>query len=145
MHPVRGRKLASVLFLLFGTAVCIALVLYALRQNINSFYLPQQVVSGEAPHDVFIRVGGYVRKGSVRREDQGNSLVVLFDITDRKGHCFTVKFRGLLPDLFAPGEEVMVKGFLMPSGLFQAKEVLAKHDENYRPRELEALNSDSAE
>lgn len=132
MNPVRKRRLILVLALALGTATVIGLVLLGLRENINMFYLPSQVNSGEAPHDRSIRAGGMVLEGSWQRD----SLVSTFVLTDRQGSEFTVRYEGILPDLFREGQGVIVEGAIGADGVLAAREVLAKHDENYMPPEL---------
>lgn len=130
MNKARKRKLYGILLLCFCTSIAIACVLFALKQNINLFYTPSQIISGEAPPAHTIRVGGMVEKNSVHRDVR--SLAVSFVLTDFH-HRVTVNFNGILPDLFREGQGVVAQGVLNPRGVFEAKEVLAKHDENYMP------------
>ncbi len=134
MNPKRRNRLLVVLFLVAGSGVTLALVLVALNDNLNLFYPPDQVVGGEAPANTPIRAGGMVLDGSVQRADDG--LGVAFVLTDYKGSEFTVAYSGILPDLFREGQGILVQGKLDAEGVFQAREVLAKHDENYMPPEL---------
>ena len=134
MTPPRKQRLAAVLFVLGGTAVTLALVLLALEENVNLFYEPAKVASGQAPHGVDIRAGGMVAAGSVVHDDTG--LGVRFVLTDYQGHDFQVAFTGILPGMFREGQGILVTGQLAEDGTFQAQEVLAKHDENYMPPEL---------
>src|SRR5690554_1454281 len=134
MNPIRKQRLLVVLGVLSGLAVAVGLVLYALSQNINLFYTPAQVVNGEAPEGARMRVGGLVAAGSVRREEDG--LGVLFDITDGLG-TFTVRYEGILPDLFREGQGIVANGTLVSREFFEAEEVLAKHDELYMPPEVQ--------
>ena len=106
---------------------------YALRQNINLFYTPQQIASGEAPLDAQMRVGGLVEPGTVIRNP--DTLDVTFGLTDGKGR-FTVHYQGILPDLFREGQGVVAEGRLGADGVFVATEVLAKHDETYIPADV---------
>jgi cytochrome c-type biogenesis protein CcmE len=138
MHPVRRRRLVAVLFLLTGAAITVALVLVALNENINLFYPPEKIVSGEAPVGARIRAGGMVADGSVRHGDKG--LAVRFELTDHAGSDFAVEYEGMLPDLFREGQGVLVTGRLRADGVFVAEEVLAKHDENYMPPELKGMH-----
>jgi cytochrome c-type biogenesis protein CcmE len=133
--------LVAVLFLLVGAGVTVALVLRALNENINLFYPPDKIVSGEAPVDARIRAGGMVADGSVQHADEG--LFVRFGVTDHAGSDFVVEYEGMLPDLFREGQGVMVTGRLRGDGVFQADEVLAKHDENYMPPELAGMGKKS--
>lgn len=134
MHPVRRKRLIVIVFILAGAAVTATLVLSALEENINLFYPPEQVAGGEAPVGKRIRVGGMVLEGSVQRAS--DSLEVGFVLTDRRGSDVGVRYSGLLPDLFREGQGILVTGELDRAGVFQADEVLAKHDENYMPPEL---------
>ncbi|KPQ02481.1 cytochrome c maturation protein CcmE [Marinobacter sp. HL-58] len=137
MHPIRKKRLTIVLFLLVGVSVAVGLTTYALRQNINLFYDPSQIADGEAPVDVRIRAGGMVEDGSVLRDPE--SLKVEFKVTDFSSSVL-VEYTGILPDLFAEGQGVVAMGRLDKNGRFVADQVLAKHDENYMPPEVnEAL------
>jgi cytochrome c-type biogenesis protein CcmE len=134
MHPKRRNRLAIVLFLLTGAGVTVALTLVALNENLNLFYPPDQIVAGEAPTGARIRAGGMVMDDSVVRGPNG--LDVSFVLTDYQGAEFEVRYSGILPDLFREGQGVLVQGELAADGVFHAREVLAKHDENYMPPEL---------
>jgi len=138
VNPKRRTRLIVVLFLLAGAGISVALVLVALNENINMFYPPEAVVAGEAPVDAQIRAGGMVLEGSVDRDSE--SLDVRFVLTDFDGSEFTVLYSGILPDLFREGQGVIVQGQLDGSGVFQADQVLAKHDENYMPPELAEMS-----
>lgn len=141
MPPLRRQRLAVVLFLLFGSALTIGVVLFALQENIDLFYEPQKIVGGEAPIAKRIRAGGMVEKGSLDYESQG--LGVSFVLSDLRGSRFEVRYKGLLPGLFREGQGVLVVGQLDASRVFYAKEVLAKHDENYMPPELVDMGAES--
>ena len=144
MNRKRSQRLVATLFLIAGVGVTLSIVLLALEENINLFYEPEKVVSGEAPHGVVIRAGGMVVDGSVEHAVEG--LGVRFALTDpRGGHTFWVEYVGLLPGLFREGQGILVRGELTPAGVFQADEVLAKHDENYMPPELEGMHASAAE
>ena len=136
MHPVRRKKLFKVVIPVCLLAMVVALVMYALRQNISLFYTPTEVLAGVAPKALNIRMGGRVVKGSVIR---GNDLNIQFELTDMNQNIL-VNYRGLLPDLFREGQGLVVEGSVLDSGQFKAQRVLAKHDENYMPPEArEAL------
>ena len=141
MRPIRRQRLAVVLFLLFGSALTIGVVLFALQENIDLFYEPQKIVGGEAPIAKRIRAGGMVEKGSLDFESEG--LGVSFVLSDLRGSRFEVRYKGLLPGLFREGQGVLVVGQLDASRVFYAKEVLAKHDENYMPPELVDMGAES--
>lgn len=133
MHPIRRQRLFLVVFIIVVATVAVGLMSFALRENINLFYAPASVASGEAPKGVRIRAGGMVVDGSVKRAD--DSLFVSFLITDGEADV-EVHFTGILPDLFGEGEAAVVMGELNEDGVFMASEVLAKHDENYTPPEV---------
>lgn len=135
MNPKRKQRLYMVLFVLFGSGIVIGLATVALRENINLFYTPSQIALGEAPVAQRIRAGGMVEDGSVTRDDQ--SLNVRFGLTDFSS-TVTVSYTGILPDLFREGQGIVVNGRMDEEGVFQAQEVLAKHDENYMSTEVRA-------
>ena len=141
MRPGRRQRLAVGLFLLFGSALTIGVVLFALQENIDLFYEPQKIVGGEAPIAKRIRAGGMVEKGSLDFESEG--LGVSFVLSDLRGSRFEVRYKGLLPGLFREGQGVLVVGQLDANRVFYAKEVLAKHDENYMPPELVDMGAES--
>ncbi|MBN6711389.1 cytochrome c biogenesis protein CcmE [Canicola haemoglobinophilus] len=142
MNPRRKSRLSIVLFILLGISVASALVLYALRQNIDLFYTPTEVVYGKNDESHAkpsvgqrIRIGGMVVEGSVERDPK--SLKVKFDLNDI-GPSVTVIYEGILPDLFREGQGIVAQGILVEPTVLNATEVLAKHDENYVPPELDA-------
>jgi len=132
MHPIRKRRLQFISLLVIGISGAAALILFALRQNINVFYTPTQILEHEAPTNHRFRLGGLVKKGSFKRE---GGLAVSFVLTDLKNEM-TVHYEGILPDLFREGQGIVSEGTLDSSGNFQAQEVLAKHDENYMPPQV---------
>ena len=113
-------------------AVAAALVLSALKDSIVFFNSPTDVVEKHMAPGARIRLGGLVKPGSVVRSE---NLAVRFDVTDGKS-SIPVSYQGLLPDLFREGQGVVTEGTLESSGTFKADSVLAKHDENYMPREV---------
>jgi len=130
VKPKRKR-----LWLLVGS-VCVlggaaALVLTALNDNIVFFYSPSQLAEKKLAPDRHFRLGGLVENGSVRKE----GTEVRFRVTDLKS-TLPVVYRGILPDLFREGQGVIAEGSLDAQGVFVAREVLAKHDENYMPPEV---------
>lgn len=135
MHPVRKKRLMVVLFVLVFSAIGISLLVFAMRDNLNLFFPPVEIISGKAPRHQTIRVGGYVVKGSVQRQQDG--LQVSFRLTDGQAEV-VVLYTGILPDLFSEGEAAVAKGKLNDENQLEAVEVLAKHDENYTPPEISA-------
>lgn len=137
----RQKRMVLVGLILAGVAGATFLALTAFQKNLLYFYTPAQVASGEAPKGYSFRVGGLVVKGSVKR-DQG--VTVHFDVTDGVS-TVPVVFTGILPDLFREGQGIISIGKLNEQGVFEASEVLAKHDENYMPPEVgEALKKGGA-
>jgi cytochrome c-type biogenesis protein CcmE len=128
----RRRRLMFVLAALLCAGTAMGLVLNAFRSNLVFFFSPTQVAAKEAPLARSFRLGGLVQQGSVRRE--GDGMTVRFVVTDT-AQSVPVVYRGLLPDLFREGKGVVTRGKLQDDGVFQAAEVLAKHDENYMPPE----------
>lgn len=142
MTPRRKSRMTVLLLVLFGISLSFALILYALRQNIDLFYTPTEVVYGKN-NDAStkpsvgqrIRIGGMVVEGTVQRDPK--SLKVRFDLNDI-GPSVSVEYEGILPDLFREGQGIVAQGVLKTPTLLVASEVLAKHDENYVPPELDA-------
>lgn len=133
MHPKRKQRLLLVVFVTVFGSVAVGLMLYALRENINLFYPPSKIVNGEVPLHTTIRAGGCVVPGSVVRSKV--DLEVAFLITDGKSEV-GVLYNGILPDLFSEGEAVVVNGQVNEARIFEASQVLAKHDETYTPPEV---------
>lgn len=135
MNRVRKQRLLVVLAIVAGLATAVALALVVLRENLNYFYTPSQVVSGEAPVGQKMRVGGLVVPGSVQHNPE--TLAVSFKLTDGEG-TFTVYYQGILPDLFRAGEGIVAIGTLVSHRRFNAEKVLAKHDAQYMPPGVKA-------
>ena len=110
--------------------IATALVLSAFEKNLVFFFTPSQVAANEAPAGKTFRIGGMVLEGSVKRE----GVEVRFAVTDT-AKSIPVVYSGALPDLFREGKGVVAQGQLGNDGVFRAREVLAKHDENYMPPE----------
>jgi len=127
----KRKRLWLLLASLATLGVAAALVLTALNDNIVFFYSPSQLAEKKPAPDRRLRIGGLVEQGSVRKDGQE----VRFKVTDLK-QSVDVVYRGLLPDLFREGQGVIAEGSLGPDGVFTARGVLAKHDENYMPPEV---------
>lgn len=139
----RRKRLFAVIAIVAGVGSAVALAMRAFEGNLLYFHSPSQVLAGEAPTGRSFRIGGMVTEGSVQRV-QG-SLEVRFVVTDFK-ESVSVRYEGLLPDLFREGQGVVAHGRLTASGEFAADEVLAKHDEKYMPPEVaESLHPKPAE
>ena len=131
MKP-RHKRLALIIGGVASLGVATVLVLNAFQSNLVFFFTPSQIASGEAPKDRTFRIGGMVKEGSVKRTD----LTVRFVVTDTVRET-PVTYTGILPDLFREAKGVVAQGRLNGEGLFEANEVLAKHDENYMPPEAQ--------
>ena len=127
----KRRRLTIVLAGMVLLSGAVALVLTALDENLSYFYSPSDIA--EAPQGRSIRLGGLVEEDSVERQADG--VTVTFRVTDM-ANSIAVTYQGLLPDLFSEGQGVITEGTLGPDGVFVAREVLAKHDETYMPREV---------
>ncbi len=133
----RHRRLLWIVGGLAALAVAATFVTNAFRSNLVFFFTPTQIVDGEAPTNKAFRIGGLVEPESVKRV--GDGTTVTFRVTDN-AKTISVAYTGILPDLFKEGRGVVAQGTLQPDGTFKAREVLAKHDENYMPPEAaEAL------
>ncbi len=132
MTPRRRQRLVLVGLIVVGCTIATGLALLALRENINLFFSPSQIVDGTAPSNTTIRLGGMVVAGSIQR---GDNLGVTFVLTDLAEQV-TVAYEGILPDLFREGQGIVTQGKLDSTGRFLAAQVLAKHDETYMPPEV---------
>ena len=133
MKPHRRKTLGIIIFITAGLSLAIGLSLYALSSNIDLFFTPTQIAAGEVQPGQRIRVGGMVKEGSIRHNEQ--QLQVNFIATDY-AHEVDVQYNGILPDLFREGQGIVAEGTVTPEGQFLASRVLAKHDENYMPPEV---------
>ncbi len=127
----KRRRLTIVLAGMVLLSGAVFLVLAALDENLSYFYSPSDIA--EAPQGRPIRLGGLVEADSVTRQADG--VTVTFRVTDLAASV-PVTYSGLLPDLFREGQGVITEGTLGTNGVFVAREVLAKHDETYMPREV---------
>lgn len=139
MNPRRKKRLITIIALLLGLSSAVGLTLYALQENINLFYTPSELIEGkgkdlEKPSiGQKLRIGGMVVPGSVKRDE--NSLFVEFKLID-SGPMVTIRYKGILPDLFREGQGIVAQGTLVQADVVEAFEVLAKHDEEYMPEEV---------
>ena len=141
MKPKHQRLLLAVVavFALIGAGLIAAA---ALREEASYFYTPTTLASANVAPGKAIRLGGMVQKGSIVRATDGVSIT--FTVQD-KDKTQKVAFRGITPDLFVEGSGVVADGRLGPDGIFVADSLLAKHDENYVPKELADIDMTSAE
>ena len=128
----KNKRLSLISFGVLALGGAVALILMAFEDNIVFFYSPTEIVQKQLKSDQRLRLGGLVVAGSVMRSN-GNPIVT-FNVTDLKTSV-PISFKGILPDLFREGQGVVAEGRLQ-NGVFQADEVLAKHDENYMPPEV---------
>jgi cytochrome c-type biogenesis protein CcmE len=133
MNHIHKRRIYIIVLLAVGLGLAAGLILYALKQNINVFVTPSQILSSHLSPDYHFRLGGMVKKDSVIRDKK--SLNVSFIVTDLKSEI-TVFYTGGLPDLFREGKGVVAEGHLDQQQHFIATQVLAKHDENYMPKNV---------
>ena len=127
----KQKRLAVIAGLAVVVALATTLVLVALRDQIVFFYSPSDVVAREVASGTPMRLGGLVKDGSWTRAGQDNSFVVTDGAQD-----IAARYTGILPDLFREGQGVVAEGSMGPDGTFIATNVLAKHDENYIPKEV---------
>ncbi len=130
-HKRFGLIAAGLVLLVIATV----LITKSFKSNLVFFFTPTQVEKGEAPKSGSFRIGGLVENGSLKRLPDG--LHVQFKVTDTL-KSMQVQYKGILPDLFKEGKGVVAEGKLNQNGLFEADQVLAKHDENYMPPEAAA-------
>lgn len=133
--PRRNRRIMFVAFVLVLAGSATALALFALRDNMSFFRTPTQIAEQLPAAGERVRVGGLVAEGSVR---YGGGTEVIFTVTDG-AHSMDVAYDGPLPSLFKEGQGVIAEGSFTEAGAFTAGRVLAKHDENYTPRELQGV------
>ena len=128
----RHKRIGFIVIALVSLSIAAYLVASAFRNNLVFFFSPTQVAAKEAPINRTFRVGGLVQEGTLKRDADG--LTVRFTVTDT-AQSIPVVYKGILPDLFKEGRGCVAQGKLSSDGVFQAEQVLAKHDENYMPPE----------
>ena len=128
----KQKRLSLILGGLAALGLAAGLVLYALSDTITFFHTPSDLTETGVKPGQRIRLGGMVEDGSVKK---GPGTLTTFSVTDQI-KAVTVTYDGILPDLFREGQGVVTEGKLQDDGTFVADTVLAKHDENYMPREL---------
>jgi cytochrome c-type biogenesis protein CcmE len=127
----KNQRLTLVLFALAAAAVAVLLAIWGLRDRAAFFRSPGDIAAAAPPPGEAFRLGGMVEKGSLRREPDG--VTIDFVVGDETAAKVPVRYRGIVPDLFREGSGVIAEGRLAPGGLFVADEILAKHDETYKP------------
>ena len=131
MNPIRKKRLLSIFFVFLFSVSGVSLILYSLNSNLDYFFTPSELKEVDIPPKKRIKIGGMVLEGSVDR----NASDISFTITDYE-NSIIVLFEGIVPDLFKEGSGVVALGYLNDE-IFYAEEVLAKHDENYMPPNLD--------
>ena len=131
MNPIRKKRLLSIFFVFLFSVLGVSLILHSLNSNLDYFFTPSELEEVNIPSKKRIKIGGMVLEGSVDR----NASDISFTITDYE-NSIVVLFEGIVPDLFKEGSGVVALGYL-DDEIFYAEEVLAKHDENYMPPNLD--------
>lgn len=134
MNPIRKKRIYKILLVLAFSVSGVSLILYSLNSNLDYFFTPSELKSQNIPSDKRVKLGGMVMKGSVERISSQISFVV----TDYES-SLKVIYEGIVPDLFKEESGVVVLGFYK-NEIVYAEEVLAKHDENYMPPNIEVIN-----
>ena len=134
MNPIRKKRIFNIILVLLFSISGITLILYSLNSKLDYFFTPTELSKVEIPDDKRIKIGGMVLEGSVIRKESK----IIFTVTDYE-NFINVEFNGIVPDLFQEGSGVVTLGFLR-NKIFYAEEVLAKHDENYMPPNLDIKN-----
>ena len=135
MKKNRIRRKKRLLFIATGLAMLVlasSLILFNLRSSIAFYVTPHEIFARNISAGQKLRIGGWVLEGSLQRQE---NLEIRFVITDRIANIET-RYRGILPDIFREGQGVVADGFVDKNGVFQASQILAKHDETYMPREI---------
>jgi len=138
----KHQRLVLVVIALIAIVGAGLLAAWTLRNQANYFYLPEQMAEAPPAVGQAVRLGGMVRPGSLVTEADG--VTVKFLVTGKTEDAIPVRYSGILPDLFVEGSGVVAEGSLGADGVFMATNLLAKHDENYVPRELEGMGTEQA-
>ncbi len=133
----KHQRMMLVIIALVAIVAAGLIAAWALRSQANYFYLPEQMSAEPPAVGQAVRLGGMVQVGSI--ETQADGVSVKFIVTGNEQSTIPVRYSGILPDLFVEGSGVVAEGSLGSDGVFEATNLLAKHDENYVPRELEGL------
>lgn len=142
MIKAKHQRLIMIVGALIVLIIASLLAIYALRNQASYFYTPSELGSQNVEVDRAIRLGGMVQNGSIKTADDG--VTVNFMVGDGEA-IVPVTYRGITPDLFVEGSGVVAEGRLAADGTFVADNLLAKHDENYMPRELDGIDKSAIE
>lgn len=129
----KNQRLTLLILAIVAILGAVLLSMSALKDQASYFYAPEDIERHGIPLDRAVRIGGMVKKGSVRHRKDG--VTIDFTVRDHTTNVIKVRFRGIPPDLFREENGVVAEGRFRKDGLFIADEILAKHDENYRPPE----------
>ncbi|MXO63664.1 cytochrome c maturation protein CcmE [Qipengyuania oceanensis] len=138
----KHQRLVLVVVALIALVGAALLASWALRSQASYFYLPEQMAEDPPAPDQAVRLGGMVEEGSL--ETLADGVTISFTVTGRENSAIPVRFSGIVPDLFVEGSGVVAEGRLGADGVFVADNLLAKHDENYVPRELQDMTEHQA-
>ena len=144
MSAIKAKHQRMVLVVLALVAIIGAglIATWAARNQASLFYLPEQMAENPPETGRAVRLGGMVQPGSLITQADG--VTVNFVVTGNEDDTVPVRYTGILPDLFVEGSGVVAEGSLQDDGTFLATNLLAKHDENYVPKELEGLEQHKA-
>ncbi len=131
----KNQRLTLLLLAVAAVLGAVLLAMSALKDQAAYFFAPGDVARQGVPLDRAVRIGGMVQAGSIRREPDG--VTIRFTVHDDTPHTIPVRFTGIVPDLFQEKSGVVAEGRFQPDGVFVADEILAKHDENYMPPQLD--------
>lgn len=132
----KHQRLILVIIAFVALLAAVLIAAWAARNNASYFYTPSDIAEKGLEVDQAVRLGGMVKQGSIMRGEDG--VTVNFVVMD-EGHQLPVTYRGITPDLFVEGSGVVAEGHLSKDGVFVANHLLAKHDENYVPREMKDM------
>lgn len=130
----RNKRIVFIIIGLCTVGAASAMITQAMQSNMAYLYAPESVMAGEVPKERLVRLGGLVKKGSLKRSD--TTLDLSFVLTDNRGHEVTINYDRILPDLFKEEQSAVVRGKFDANNRFMAEEVLAKHDAEYMPTEV---------
>ena len=132
----KNQRLTLLILAIVAVLAAILLAMSALKDRASYFYAPGDLAGQPLPVGKAVRIGGMVKKGSVKHLKDG--VTINFIVRDETPETIRVRFRGIPPDLFQEDSGVVAQGKFQPDGLFVADEILAKHDENYMPPQLDS-------
>ncbi len=131
----KNQRLTLLVLAIAAVLGAVLLAMSALKDQAAYFYAPGDVARQGPPIGRAVRIGGMVQAGSLKRAPDG--VTIRFTVRDETPHTIPVRFTGIVPDLFRENSGVVAEGRFQPGGLFVADNILAKHDENYMPPQLD--------